>query len=127
MQVLISHPPDTTSNGRSAPRGGPGGAPRVLVLRGAGVLANLAGEQDSPLANFFVAGDSASRGGVRVLARDLDGDGGAELVVGSGEGTPGAVRVYATDGLPPPGSEPALRQRIDPFGTGSIGPGVFVG
>ncbi|MFO0849604.1 MAG: VCBS repeat-containing protein [Gemmataceae bacterium] len=49
--------------------GGPGGAPRVLALDGAGLLGGAA----SPLANFF-AGDTGDRSGVRVgVAPGADG------------------------------------------------------
>ena len=59
--------------------GGPGGGPRVTVYDGKGLLAN----QYSLVADFF-AGDPVSRGGVRVAVKNLDGDGRADLVVGSG-------------------------------------------
>src|SRR5581483_2794798 len=74
--------------------GGPGGGPRVLALSGKLLAAgNVTGAYGSPVANFFY-GDPNTRGGVRVAAKDLDGDGRAELAVGSGEGLPSAVRVY---------------------------------
>jgi hypothetical protein len=65
---------------------GPGGAPRVLVISGQllqtqGVATALA----SPLGNFF-AGSTDNRGGVHVLARDLDWDGRPELVTADGAG-----------------------------------------
>jgi hypothetical protein len=44
------------------------------------------------LADFFVW-DAADRKGIRILARDLDGDGKAELVVGSGDRLNARVRV----------------------------------
>ncbi len=65
--------------------GGPGGAPRVLVLGGADLLAGRGGNA-AALANFF-AGNAADRGGVRVAARDLDGDGRADVVAGDGTGS----------------------------------------
>src|SRR5262249_11982565 len=56
--------------------GGPGGAPRVFILSGVLVAANnVAGAQATPVANFFVAGNTSDRGGVRVAAKDADGDG----------------------------------------------------
>ncbi|HXD85475.1 MAG TPA: Ig-like domain-containing protein [Urbifossiella sp.] len=59
---------------------GPGGGPRVLALSGKDLVNNTA---VVPLANFF-SGDDGLRGGVRVTAKDEDGDGHADLVTGSG-------------------------------------------
>jgi len=61
--------------------GGPGGAPRVLAYSG---KALVTANDYVPLANFF-AGDVGLRGGVRVVAKDQDGDGKADLVTGSGD------------------------------------------
>src|SRR5439155_21328053 len=106
--------------------GGPGGAPRVFVLSGALVSAgNVTGAQASPVANFFVAGNSADRGGVRVAATDTDGDNRAEVSVGSGEGSPSRVRVYVGKNFST-ASEPGTFQDIDPFG-GTLAGGVFGG
>src|SRR5262249_58738970 len=64
--------------------GGPGGGPRVLALSGRDLVqSGSAGPVQ--LANFF-AGDPGTRGGVRVAAKDLDGDSRADLVVGNGTG-----------------------------------------
>jgi hypothetical protein len=60
---------------------GPGGGPRVLALSGKDLVNNTA---VVPLANFF-SGDDGLRGGVRVTAKDEDGDGHADLVTGSGD------------------------------------------
>ncbi len=66
--------------------GGPGGGPRVFALSGRDLTAT-AGKQVT-VANFF-AGDPANRDGVRLAAKDLDGDQFADLVVGLGSaGTP---------------------------------------
>ncbi|MBN9523524.1 VCBS repeat-containing protein [bacterium] len=106
--------------------GGPGGAPRVFVLSGALVAANnVAGAQAAPIANFFVAGNSSDRGGVRVAATDADGDNKAEVAVGSGEGVASRVRVYLGKNFTT-ASEPATFQDLDPFGATLPG-GVFVG
>src|SRR5204863_2673175 len=60
--------------------GGPGGSPRVFVLSGALVRAgNIAGAHDAPLSNFFVAGNAADRGGVRMGVTDLDRDNKADI------------------------------------------------
>jgi hypothetical protein len=107
--------------------GGPGGAPRVLILSGALVSAgDLAGAQASPIANFFVAGNEADRGGVRVATKDADADGRADVVAGSGEGARSNVRVYPGQTFPAPG-EPGGFQDIDPFGGQTLPGGVFVG
>src|SRR5207249_2878260 len=51
--------------------GGPGGAPRVFILSGQTVNAgNIQTAYDNPVANFFVAGNSSDRGGVRVGSED---------------------------------------------------------
>jgi uncharacterized delta-60 repeat protein len=61
---------------------GLGGAPRVLVLSGAIVSAgDVAAAQLSPVANFFVAGDTSDRSGVQVAVTNDDGDNRADLMV----------------------------------------------
>ncbi len=70
--------------------GGPGGGPRVLGLSGNALL--QAGRQE-PIINFF-SGDPNTRGGIRVAAKDLDGDSNADLVTGSGTGLAPVVRGY---------------------------------
>jgi len=101
--------------------GGPGGGPRVLALSGRDLSA---GKLASPtaLANFF-GGDPANRGGVRLAAHDLDGDGLADLVVGDGEGSGSRVTVYPGKNLSAGGS-PAESFDFD-ASIGSLG--VFVG
>jgi hypothetical protein len=106
--------------------GGPGGAPRVFILSGALVSANdVAGAQSSPVGNFFVAGNANDRGGVRVAVKDADGDARADVVAGSGEGSPSKVRVYLGKNFSGAG-EPTTFQDIDPFAATLPG-GVFVG
>jgi hypothetical protein len=75
--------------------GGPGGGPRVLIVSGVDLLQN---NRVRPIANFF-AGDQGNRGGVRVTAKDLDGDGLADVVVGSGENNGKHVTAYKGKGL----------------------------
>ncbi|HET6574464.1 MAG TPA: FG-GAP-like repeat-containing protein, partial [Fimbriiglobus sp.] len=122
---------DVTGDGAAemAFGGGPGGAPRVRLFDGAGLLAagpftNLDEIPTAQRANFF-AGDSARRGGVRVALRDADGDGKADLVTGSGEGEPSRVRVYRSATLLA-NPTPAADQELDPFGAVPAD-GVFVG
>jgi hypothetical protein len=81
--------------------GGPGGGPRVFAVSGKDILTNTR----TQLANFF-AGDTDNRGGVRVTAKNLDGDDRADLVVGDGTGAGSTLTAYTgstipTDGLPP--------------------------
>ena len=80
--------------------------------------------QSAPIANFFVAGETTNFGGVRVAAKDADGDTKAEVIAGSGEGRPSRVRVYSGKAFG--GGEPSAFQDIDPFGATLAG-GVFVG
>jgi fibronectin-binding autotransporter adhesin len=107
--------------------GGPGGAPRVFILSGALVsVGNVSGAQAAPVANFFVAGNTTDRGGVRLAAKDADGDNKADVVVGSGEGSPANVRVYLGASFTGTG-EPATFQDISAFGGVALPGGVFVG
>ena len=101
--------------------GGPGGAPRVFVLSGAVVSAgNVAAAQANPVANFFVAGNSSDRSGVRVAVKPAAG--GGVLVAGSGAGELGRARVYV---VAPAGGEPAGADVYDLGGV--LAAGVFVG
>jgi uncharacterized delta-60 repeat protein len=102
--------------------GGPGGAPRVLVLSGERLCAgDVAGACAEPLANFY-AGDEADRGGARVAAADTDGDNRADIVTGSGSAPDAGARVYLGKDVTPGGESPAF-QDLDPAAL----PGVFVG
>ena len=101
--------------------GGPGGGPRVLALSGKDLVAGTA--NPAVLANFF-AGDEANRGGVRVAAKNLDGDRLADLVVGPGVGGGSKVTAFAGKSVRPSGTPPTLFSYDDPdAGTA----GVFVG
>ena len=98
---------------------GPGGGPRVLTVSSRALLTG--GTEAAlavPLGNAF-AGNASDRGGVRVTAKDLDGDGHPEVIAGSGTG--GAVRVYKTV---PPGLH--LSEEFAPFGS-AVMDGVYVG
>ena len=75
--------------------GGPGGGPRVLVLSGTDLVNS---NSQVAIANFF-AGNDTNRGGVRVAARNLDGDGKAEVIAGDGPGGEGKVRIYSGSSL----------------------------
>jgi hypothetical protein len=67
---------------------GPGGGPHVQVFDGATGAAII-----GPLAGFM-AYDLAFRGGVRVAAGDLNGDGRAEVITATGPGGGPHVRVW---------------------------------
>jgi hypothetical protein len=107
--------------------GGPGGAPRVFVLSGALVSAgNVDGAYAAPVANFFVAGNGADRGGARVAVTNADGDGKADVAVGSGAGSPSRVRLYAGKDFSG-GGEPGTHQDLDPLGGAVLADGLYVG
>jgi hypothetical protein len=109
--------------------GGPGGGPRVRIVDGAKLLAvgsfpdldRVAGTVQ--IANFF-AGDPNLRGGVRLAIGNVDGDGKADLITGSGDSETSRLRVYRASTLLTSGPNPD--QEIDPFGT-MLSNGVFVG
>ncbi|OWK40870.1 Ig-like domain repeat protein [Fimbriiglobus ruber] len=103
--------------------GGPGGGPRVLVVSGKALLTEgSTAAIASPVANFF-AGDVNSRGGIRVAAKNLDGDKDADVVVGAGTGAGSQVTAYLGKNLAA-GTNP-VDFSFDAF-PGFTG-GVFVG
>ena len=107
--------------------GGPGGAPRVFALNGQLISAgSIDAAYAAPIANFFVAGNSLDRGGIRVAATDADGDNRADLVVGSGEGVAARVRIYLGANITA-STEPSIFQDITVFGGAILTGGVFVG
>jgi hypothetical protein len=83
--------------------GGPGGGPRVFALSGKDLVSNV----QTQAANFF-AGDVENRGGIRVVAKDLDGDARADLVVGAGEAAGSRVTAYAGSAIPVDGAPPEV-------------------
>jgi uncharacterized delta-60 repeat protein len=106
---------------------GAGGGPRVQVLSGKtlttrGAKFGLA----IPIADFFVGDPNLSRGGVRVAAKNVDGDTQADLVVTSGNDQPGDVRIYQGIGVTGR-AEPPILQELSVFGTDPLANGVFVG
>jgi hypothetical protein len=108
--------------------GGPGGGPRVFVLDGATVAAgDVSGTQAFPVANFFVDGDDASRGGVRLAVKAVDADARADLITASGDGQRAEVFVYPGKNFPQPnGTEPPSADDFEPFDA-VLANGVFVG
>jgi len=107
--------------------GGPGGAPRVFILDGETVAtAGVSTAQFSPFANFFVGGNATDRGGIRLAAKDTDGDNRADIVVGSGAESPAKARIYRGTSFTGLG-EPAVFQDILVFGGVALAGGVYVG
>ncbi|MFO0937238.1 MAG: FG-GAP-like repeat-containing protein [Gemmataceae bacterium] len=100
--------------------GGPGGGPRVEAFSGKD-LVQSAGKQ-TVLVNYF-AGDTNSRGGVRIASRLITGDGLADIIAGPGDGSTNVVGMYAGSSLMGGSSTPGIT--ITPFG--SIVDGVYVG
>ncbi len=103
---------------------GNGGAPRVAVFSGTGILAGLG--IDAPrVADFYVTDDFRSRAGTRVTVKDLDRDGKADIVATDG----GRAYVYTAAGIkafqttPLPGqTSPGTSAAVAPFGND-----IFVG
>ena len=104
--------------------GGPGGGPRVMALSGRDLTA--AGNRQTQVANFF-AGDPNNRDGVRVAAKDLDGDPQADVLVGLGSAGSPQVRGFRGKDLPATvggTTPPAAAVELNPF----TAPGtVYVG
>ncbi len=75
--------------------GGASGSPRVTVFGGNDLIAN--GKQ-TQIANFF-AGDINDRTGVRVSAKDIDGDGKADIITSSKSATSTEVNAYLANGI----------------------------
>ncbi|HEY2787000.1 MAG TPA: Ig-like domain repeat protein [Fimbriiglobus sp.] len=73
---------------------GPGGGPRVLIISGQTLLTQGAiAAIDTPIANFF-GGDGNNRGGIRVAVKNLDGDGYADVLTGSGQTGGSEIATY---------------------------------
>jgi uncharacterized delta-60 repeat protein len=97
---------------------------QVTVYSGADLAAGkFPGFGATPIANFGVGGQSPASL-VSVAAVNADGDGRADLAVGSGAGQPSLVRVYLGKDLS--GTTEPASMSFDPFG-GPTTNGVFVG
>ncbi len=121
--------------------GGPTAGPRVRVVSGKALLGvtNLTDLDTAVPANpglqigNFFAGDPATRGGVPVAVKDVDGDNKADVVTASGENLagfpalPSRVLVFLDQTVLGGGSTPAADQSLDPFASATLPGGVFVG
>ena len=113
--------------------GGPSGGPRVRIVDGAALVAAGIGFGLDPdanpgtLNNFFV-GDENTRGGIRVMTADVDGDNLADVITGSGDRLPSVVSVIPGTVLAqfPSGTANPPTSDLDPM-FGVLTNGVFVG
>jgi SdrD B-like domain/FG-GAP-like repeat len=62
---------------------GSGGAPRVTVFSGNGIMMNQ-GANSTRIADYYVNGDVTSRSGTNLTVKDLDSDGRADVVATTG-------------------------------------------
>ncbi|MCZ2344386.1 MAG: FG-GAP-like repeat-containing protein [Bacteroidales bacterium] len=115
--------------------GGPSGGLRIRIMNGTEIT-NLGvafggdtTNNGGTINNFFVNGDEKSRTGIRVSVADVDGDGLADLVTGSGNDAPSEVRVFTGALLkkfPSGTADPKGEMVLDPM-FGALPDGVFVG
>jgi hypothetical protein len=63
---------------------------------------------------------------VRLAVKDADGDNKADVIAGSGEGSPAKVRIYLGSNFTSR-AEPGTFQDLSVFGGGVLPGGVFVG
>ncbi|HJZ58790.1 MAG TPA: VCBS repeat-containing protein, partial [Gemmataceae bacterium] len=99
------------------------GGPRVRVVGGATLTANPGRDAYflPAMADFFAL-DPNDRNGLRIAARDLNGDGKAELIIGGGDRANPVVRVFSWPNLGSPST-----QYLDPFADTPLIDGVYVG
>jgi hypothetical protein len=99
------------------------GGPRVRVVSGAVLVSNPGADMATlpALADFFTW-DSNDRAGIRVAAKDVDGDGRAELIVGSGNRNQAMVRVIPFGQMNTP-----TTPLQNPFANPATIDGVYVG
>ena len=99
------------------------GGPRVRVVSGYTLITNPGADVATlpAMADFF-AWDSNDRSGLRLAARDLNGDGKAELIVASGARNQPTVRIIPVTQMRFP-SNPLQ----NPFGDPTTIDGIYVG
>jgi hypothetical protein len=100
------------------------GGPRVRIVSGALLMANPGADVANlpALADFFAL-NSADRNGIRLAAHDLDGDGKAELIVGSGAKNTPSLRVIPLAQMNNAPTNPLY----NPFGDPTTIDGIYVG
>ena len=96
---------------------GPGGAPRVTVFSGQGIMTNQ-GSASTRIADFYVTGDTTSRAGTAVTVKDVDQDGKADVIATAG----GKAYVFTSTSISkqfvqPQPAGPASAATLDGFGT----------
>jgi hypothetical protein len=98
------------------------GGPRVRIVSGAVLVANPGADMAAlpALADFFTW-DENDRSGIRIATKDVDGDGRAELIVGSGNRS-AAVRVIPFSQMSRP-----TTPIFSPFTNPATVDGVYVG
>jgi hypothetical protein len=97
---------------------------QVTVYSGADLMSGkLPGAGATPLANFAVGGQPGTST-VSVATVNLDGDGRADLAVGSGQSQESLVKVYLGKDIS--GTIEPANTTLDPFSTPTTN-GVFVG
>ena len=104
---------------------GPGGGPRVSVFSGS----FFPGTPTSRLADFF-AGNVASRGGVTVAVKNLDGDAALDIVTGSGPGDTvskaiGKLAAYLGSAIAARPNAPVASFSVEPLDGDNTG--IYVG
>jgi hypothetical protein len=100
-----------------------GGSSKVRVWSGATIAGNRA-TLASDLATYqtFLANGLEDRNGLRVVSRDINGDGKDELITSTAAGTTGWVRVLSVSS-----SDVTAKDAIFPFDGQSVIAGVYVG
>jgi len=106
---------------------GPGGAPRVVIFSGSGIL-NNEGAAATRIADFFVDGNTTGRNGTRITVKDLDKDGKADLVASNGaKATMFTSKSLLAYYLSPNGQPtPPASADLTPYGN-AADTGVFLG
>ena len=98
---------------------GPDGGPRIRAFSGVDLL----GGKQTEVSNFF-AGDSATRGGVRIATTDINSDGLAEVLVSLGDGGSSRVKLFPATAVLV-GGTPTADREFNLFG--DFMNGAFVG